>query len=146
MNRLKMGLALTLGAALISGSAFAGQAQPAIVNVDLAGSFASGDMITAFDDKNDEVFIGCGTRNTDNGVGGIASRAFCQARDADGDQAVCFTFNADLVETVHAINSDSYVQFFWTDDGSGFLTCQHIGLLTQSFYLDKHTMGNTQGK
>ncbi len=140
---------LTIGsaiaAALLSVSAFAGQTTPVVVDVDLDILFAQGDLITARNAKNDDVFIGCGTRNTEDGIGGIFKFAFCQAQDADGDQVTCFTTNPDLVETIREINDTSYVQFSWSDDGAGNLTCTRMGFSTQSFYLDKHTKDNAKG-
>jgi hypothetical protein len=126
-----------LGLMLFSAAAMAGLQQPAPVNVDLDGRFATGDMQTAASDKNDAVFIGCGTRNYDDGVGGTLKFAFCQAEDAEGDSVVCATFNPNLVEAVRAVSDFSYVSFAWSDDGSGNLTCTSIGLSTQSIYLDK---------
>jgi len=132
-GRISPAIALTF----FSAAAMAGYQQPAPVNVDLDGRFAAGDMQTAASDKNDAVFIGCGTRNYDDGVGGTLKFAFCQAEDAEGDSAVCSTFNPDLVEAVRAVSDFSYVSFAWSDDGSGNLTCTSIGLSTQSFYLEK---------
>jgi len=142
MHMLKKAMVVMTGAALMSVPAFAGQVNPQVVDVDTDFMFASGDMITAFSDKDDEVYIGCGTRNTLIPSGGMFSWAFCQARDADGDQVTCFAFDNELVETVHAINSDSYIQFRYEDDGNGGFNCTHMGFSTQSFYLDKHTKGN----
>jgi len=145
MGALKKAMVLAFGTALMSGTAYAGQAAPVTVDVDLDINFANGDMITAFSDKDDDVFIGCGTRNFDDGAGGIFARAFCQAEDADGDRAVCFTTNPELVASVRAINYNSYVQFAWNDDGSGNLECYHMGFSTQSFYQDKHAMSTAVG-
>ena len=131
---------ITLLAALVlaSTAAWAGLYQPAPVNVDLVEQFASGDMVSAANDtKNKDVFIGCGTRNFDDGLGGIFSLAFCQALDADGDTVTCLTQNPSLVEVVRSITDGSYIQFSWSDDGAGNLNCDTIGISTQSFYLDK---------
>jgi len=142
MHVLKKGLVFIAGAALLSAPAYAGRVNPQAVNVDTDLMFASGDMITAFDAKDDDVFIGCGTRNTLIPSGGMFSWAFCQAEDADGDNVTCFAFDNELVETINAINSDSYIQFRWEDDGFGGFNCTHMGFSTQSWYLDKHTKAN----
>ena len=134
-----------LAVVLASTAAIAGFRQPAPVDVDLDAQFASGDMITAADAKNGDVFIGCGTRNFDDGFGGVFSTAFCQAQDEQGDLITCFTDNQELVRTVREINDSSYVQFRWEDDGMGGFTCTHTGFSTQSFYLDKLTKGNQKG-
>ena len=146
MTKLKRGALLISSLAIVSGGAFAGQASPVVVDVDLDNMFAQGDMITARTSKDDEVFIGCGTRNFETSPGGpLFSWAFCQARDTDGDAATCFTTNPELVKTIDAINSDSFITYGWTDDGAGNLTCTRMGFSTQSFYLDKHTAGNARG-
>lgn len=135
-----------LGAALIAVPAFAGETQPAEVNVDLDNFFVGGDLVAARTDADDEVFLGCGTRNIDDGAGGLFSWAFCQARDAEGDQVTCFAFDSPLVDTIKAINDTSYVTFSWTDDGAGNLECTRMGFSTQSFYLGKEIKGNKEGK
>lgn len=146
MRFLKPVIGAALAGAMVWTGAIAGLRQPAPVNVDLVASFASGDLVTAADAKSNEVFIGCGTRNFDDGAGGVFEFAFCQAKDAEGDTINCLTDNPELVRTVREINDTSYVQFRWVDDGLGGFTCTHTGFSTQSFYLDKHNMGNQKGK
>lgn len=131
-----------LGATMIAIPAYAGNTNPVPVQVDLTAMSAIGDMVTARTDKNDDVFIGCGTRNFDDGNGGIFSWAFCQADDGAGNSATCFTTNADLIKTIHAINDTSFITFSWSDDGQGNLNCERMGFSTQSFYLGKEVKGN----
>ncbi len=135
-----------IGATMIAVPAFAGETQPAAVTVDLDNFFASGDTVTARTDDNDEVYIGCGTRNTDDGAGGLVSWAFCQAQDAEGDQITCFAFDSPLVNTINAINDTSFITFSWADNGNGFLECSRMGFSTQSFYLGKEVKGNKADK
>ena len=144
MMKLKLGIAYA-AAALVSAPAFAGFTQPAIVQVDLDARTATGDIISARDAKDPDVFIGCGTRNFDDGAGGVFNFAFCQAEDADGDSVVCNTTNPELVRTIREINDSSFITFGWDDDGAGNLTCTSMGFSTQSFYQDKHTMDNVKG-
>lgn len=134
--------ALIFGTVALALPALAGLVQPAAVNVDLDNFFASGDLVAARTDKNDDVFIGCGTRNFDLGDGTLFSWAFCQATDEEGDSVTCRIDNNDLVQTVREINDSSYVTFSWTDDGQGNLTCSRMGFSTQSFYLGKDVKGN----
>lgn len=142
MNKLTKTLALAIGAALISTTAFAGSTNPQPVQIDLDNMIGTGDMVTARGDKDDEVFIGCGTRNLSDGMGGLFSWAFCQGTDSEGDSATCFTFDPELVKTVREINDGSWITFSWTDDGSGTLTCNRMGFSTQSFYLGKDSKAN----
>lgn len=142
MVKVKTGAIGAIAAAMIATSAMAGQTQPFPVQVDLVAGSAQGDMVSARTDKDDEVFIGCGTRNFDDGAGNMFSLAFCQGRDAEGDQATCFTQNPEMVRTVREINDTSFLTFAWTDDGAGNLTCTNMGYSTQSFYLGKEIKGN----
>ena len=143
MSKFTTALVTLLGATLFSSQAFAGTAQPAPVTIDLENFFATGDQVTARTTKKDDLtYIGCGTRNIEDGAGGLFSWAFCQARDADEQQVTCFTFNPDLVKTVNAINDASFITFSWTEDEGGSLTCNRMGFSTQSFYLGKEVKGN----
>ncbi|NNE56692.1 MAG: hypothetical protein HKN36_01165 [Hellea sp.] len=142
MTKLKRSLMILAGTALMAMPAQAGQVNPQVLDVDLDNMFAAGDLLTARDDKNDDVFLGCGTRNLELGDGSLYSWAFCQGQDADGDRATCFTFNPELIQTIREINSFSWVTFSWTDDGSGTLTCTRMGFSTQSQYLGKNQKGN----
>lgn len=140
--RLKILLPALLGAMALAPAANAGFTQPAPVIVDLDAGFAQGDLISARDDKDADVFIGCGTRAFAGGF----EFGFCQAEDAEGDQVVCNIDDPVLIDAAQSTASASFVTFSWADDGFGNLICNRVGTSTQSFYLDKHTMGNTQGK
>ena len=142
MKKLKTGLLCTLGAALVSATAFAGFTQPADVDVDLVNMFAQGDMVTARTSAADNVFIGCGSRKIEDGAGGLFEFGFCQAEDADTESVTCFTTNADLLDAMDSTSDMSYITFSWNDDGQGNLTCSRIGFSTQSFYLGKEIKGN----
>ena len=142
LAKIMLGAASTMMFAL---PAQAGKVQPAPVTVDLDTRFAGGDLITARDDKDDEVFIGCGMRAFDFGGGATFTTGFCQATDDEGDAVLCFTQSDHLLESMRSTSDSAYLTFSWDDDGSGNLTCNRVGFSTQSFYLDKHTMGNTQG-
>ena len=117
---------------LVSSVAVAGLTQPAAVEVDLDNFMASGDMRTARNAKDNDVFIGCGVRTL---VGGAEPFyfGFCQAEDAEGDAIVCFTQNQDLLFAMNATADNSFVTFSWDENGE----CTRIGFSTQSFYLPK---------
>jgi hypothetical protein len=123
---------------IFSVSVFAGQSAPVpltiTVNEDGSG-FAGGDMRTARNSKNDIESIGCGTRIYDDGNGGTWSWAFCQATDADGVFAQCFTQNPGLAAALDSVSDSSYLTFNWVADGEGGYECTKIGASTQSFYL-----------
>ena len=137
MNILTKGIVFIAATTLVSVPAFAGQKRPQPVAVDLVAKTAIGDMITARNSRNRNVYIGCGTRNVEDGSGGLFNWAFCQAEDADTDTVLCTTTNPELVKTIREINDASFITFSWTDDGTGVLTCSSMGFSTQSFYLLK---------
>ena len=140
MKRTMVLLAAALS--LVAGAAFAGLQQPAEVIVDFDNGFASGDQYTARTSKNDVEFIGCGTRNFDDGTFSFTFN-FCQASDGDGNSVVCTTENPVLINAIEEISDFAYITFSWDDDGSGVLECIRVGSSTQSFYLPNFT---TKGK
>lgn len=126
---------LTIGILALSSSiAMAGRVQPApvvvTVNADGSGQ-ANGNMATARLSANDVEFIGCGVRKGDNGAGGANVNGFCQASDAAGVTAYCFTTNAELLDGFENVADYSFITFSWNADG----TCRTIGVSTQSFYI-----------
>lgn len=122
-------LAVVLGA-----SAYAGFAQPAPVDVDLANGVANGDQLSARLDVDPDVFIGCGTRTILTG-GGLVQTGFCQAEDAADEAVLCFTQDADLINAMQALSDFAFITFSFVDDGSGGFQCRRVGSSTQSFYL-----------
>lgn len=124
---------ITIVAMSVSLVSHAGLVQPAPVAVELESQFASGDMMSARWSKNDAVYIGCGIRSFDDGAGGSFDFGFCQAEDDEGDSAICSTQNSSLIESMHTINDDSYIQFSWNDAGE----CIALGFSTQSIYHNK---------
>jgi len=120
---------------LLAGFAYAGLAQPSPVAVDLVNMTALGDMLTARTSAGDTEFIGCGTRNFDDGTGNAFRFGFCQASDADGDEITCFTQLDSLIDEMRASNDYAWVTFSWQNDGFGGAECTRVGFSTQSFYL-----------
>lgn len=98
-------------------------------NGDGSGS-AFGAMPITRHSEDEVAYIGCGTRNIDTGGGSLFTFAFCQAGDADGNEAFCSTQNPALVESIRAIADTSFVIFAWTTSGE----CRQIGLSTQSLH------------
>lgn len=126
---------LTVGLLALSSSiALAGRVQsvPVVVTVNADGSGqANGNMATARASANDVEYIGCGVRKYLDNAGGVTSSGFCQAGDAAGVTASCFTDNAELLDTIENVADYSFVTFTWTSDGR----CRMIGISTQSFYI-----------
>ena len=134
---MKRKILITTLFALFASAAFAGLHQPAPLVLDLDGQIASGDMLTAANSVNSDEYIGCGTRNSVDGLGNAFRWGFCQASDNDGNAVICLTVSDVLLDAMHATADHSYITFSWDDDGSGNLTCTSVGLSTQSFYIDK---------
>lgn len=128
---------LVLATMLIPAVALAGYTQPQAVEIDYDNSFASGDMITARNGNNDDEFIGCGQRTYDLGGGTVYTTGFCQAQLVEEEVVTCFTENPALLDAIDSLADASYIQFRWTEETDGSLTCNHIGSSTQSFYLEK---------
>lgn len=130
MKKSKLMLAV-LGAAFASTTAMAGRVQPAIVDVDLVGMVASGDMATARYSKNETELIGCGIRVAEDGAGGIFTFGFCQAEDRDAEEIICMTQNADLLKAIESSGEYGFITFSWDRNTD----CTRIGFSNQSFYL-----------
>lgn len=121
---------------LLSGAAFAGFTQSVPVVVDLDGQFAAGNQTTARTSANDLEYIGCGTRNTSDGVFSFRF-GFCQAGDANGVEVLCFTEDPALIDEMRSNSSYSFITFGWREGsgGLGDYECIRVGFSTQSFYL-----------
>jgi hypothetical protein len=126
---------LVLALVVSSSTALAGFTQPAPVAVDGADQLASGDMATSRYTKG-QTFIGCGVRSVVTPTG-VVSFGFCQARDAEGDEIICFTENAELLNVMRATSAFAFIVFAWTEGEEGEAECTRIGFSTQSFYLPK---------
>jgi len=145
---MKLKYIVTAGLAMICMPLiFAGYLQPAVVDVDLDNNFVGGDMVSARYADNETEFIGCGVRNFDDGLGGIFETGFCQAEDAEGDRAACFTSSPHLLDAIKAISDFSYITYSYNVnvdvDGNESFECTRIGNSTQSFYLPEFTFENT---
>ena len=119
---------------LLAGATYAGLYQPFPVEVDLDLFQANGDQFSARRDPNDDVFIGCGTRVIDDGLGGAILFGFCQATDSEGDTIACSTQNPSLVEAMSATSTYAFITFSWD---AVTLECTRVGFSTQSFYIPK---------
>ena len=128
--------------ALTFTGAHAGSTSPVPVFVDLDGQVAFGDMVTARYSTNKLEFIGCGARSFDLGGGGLFVFGFCQAQDAEGNSANCFTENPDLIDQIKSISAYSFITFSWDLDEGGDMICTGIGNSTQSFYLPRGLTSN----
>lgn len=138
MNTKNLLVLLVLSMFSISVSAGQAESVPVEITVNEDGSgSAQGNMRTARNSKNDVENIGCGSRVYDDGAGGTWSWAFCQATDADGVFAQCFTQNPALVAALDSVADGSFLTFGWVENAPEDFECTRIGTSTQSFYLEK---------
>lgn len=72
-----------------------------------------------------------GVRKFADAAGGATGIGFCQASDAAGITAYCFTRNGERPEAIQNVADYSFVTF--NRDGEG--QCRMIGISTQSFYI-----------
>lgn len=121
------------------------------------GSFNS----ARFSDNDIEV-IGCGVRRvSDDAPFGGPAFGFCQARDATDAVYSCGTFDLDLMDSLNAASSNSFVLFFgrpfdpanpgeieFLQDARGFQQyCTVVQVSTQSMYIfDPKTADKTTKK
>ena len=116
---------------IVSSIGIAGYIQPAVVTIDEAAMYASGDQWTARTADNDFDFIGCGVRWLDDGLGNSYAFGFCQARDSNEVSIFCNTQNEILLDVIKGLSAFSFITFSWNADNE----CTRIGMSTQSFYL-----------
>lgn len=130
MSKVKTVLA-GVGLAFVTTAGIAGFVQPAPVDVDLTARFAVGDQVTARYSKNNVELIGCGIRKIQDGAGGIFSFGFCQATDAAGENIICSTEDAGLLDAISSSGDYGFITFSWNEADE----CTRIGFSNQSFYL-----------
>ena len=132
---MQMKQLLTVGVLTLSSTlAMAGKVNvyPVAVTLNADGSGnASGNMASARASANDVEYIGCGVRATENSTGGANFNGFCQAGDATGVTAYCWTQNRELLDVIKNVADYSFVTFSWNVDGQ----CRFVGISTQSFYI-----------
>jgi len=123
-----LGTMMMLG---LSGVALAGLRESDAVYVNSSSASPSGQG-TVGDPRSSvdtHQYIGCGV--TSYAAGG--SYASCSATDANGKSAYCYTYDADLRQTVLGIKGDSYVAFFGNASGQ----CTAILVTNGSSYAPK---------
>lgn len=128
----KFSIAVAL--AVFATSAHAGLTQPAEVDVDLAANLALGDQVSARYSTNLTEYIGCGVRKISDGLGGYVTFGFCQARDAAGEEILCNTEDAELLDIISSSGDYGFITFSWDPATT---ECRRIGFSNQSFYLPK---------
>lgn len=114
----------------VSGIASAGQSNRVPVEIDTEAMLAFGDMRSARMHPDENMLIGCGTRNIVQDGADPFTFAFCQAQVED-NLVSCFTEDATLINAVHGLDDFSFIIFRWDEEGN----CTSVGSSTQSLYL-----------
>ena len=104
------------------------------VEIDLEEMSARGSLTTARFSDDPQELIGCGVRHTLEEGGGLDSWAFCQARVSPDNFVLCLTYNPEMIDKIAGLNSYSYVEFKWDEDGE----CTHFGFSTQSLQIPEN--------
>ena len=123
-----------------AGSGLAGSSYVSPVLIDLDTNSAQGAQSSARYSDNDIEAIGCGATVSDSGDGNVLRFGFCQATDANGESALCATFNPDLVGAINAIANYGFIRFTWNDAEE----CVTIRNSTQSSYLPENDTGKSK--
>ena len=111
---------------LLSSYAYAGEFKIAPVEIDFTNQVAQGNLIAARFSKNEEERIGCAV-----GYGEKGHYAYCEASLGNGKEAICFTYDPAIIDTIASINTFSFVYFQWDKNES----CTHVTVATRSIHI-----------
>ena len=123
--------------ALVGTTSLAGESIQNFVTITIDSGFgnANGNQLAAKTSANDVEYIGCGVRNTEDGIFPPFRFGFCQAGDAAGNTVFCDTFNPNLIDSMRSISDYAYITFSWREIAPNENECIFVGSSTQSFYL-----------
>ena len=127
---------IAIGTFLYATVGLAGTASdsPVVLNFEL--KTAQGSQTSARFSDNDIEQIGCGATVRILDDGSTLYFGFCQATDANGVDAACFTDNQALVGAINAVANFGFIRFSWNDNDE----CLSIRNSTQSNYLPNFYM------
>jgi hypothetical protein len=106
---MKMKSAILAVTLLLIGTAQAGLKSSYSTTVDTASRTAYGDAATARSAPNPSSYIGCSIQGFSSGSGQV----ICQATDATGVSAYCYSNNPTLIQAAASGGSNSYYYFQW---------------------------------
>jgi hypothetical protein len=123
LNRYKFAALTTLaiGMVMVTHLATAGQRLVYPVGINDTYRFAVGTMSDARGSADSQQWIGCSTNAYPSST---TAGAFCYAVNSSGMQRSCTTYDANLVQAIRTITSESYIYFVWKSDGSG--QCDYV--------------------
>lgn len=111
---------LALGMLMATNATVAGQRLVYPVNINDTYRFAVGTMSDARGSADSQQWIGCYT----NAYPGSYASATCYATNATGTSRSCSTSDANLIQAIRSLTSESYLYFQWKSDGSG--QCDYV--------------------
>jgi len=103
------GRVVALAAIALTGTAVAGFQTGAPVTINDAGRYANGTLGYIHNSASPLEYMGCST---------FQHQGYCTARDANGLTRSCSSIDARMVNTMRALNGDSYLYFEWDGDGN----------------------------
>lgn len=123
---MKMKFAILAVTLLLVGTAQAGFKATYSTTVDTAGRTAYGDAMSARSAANPSSYIGCSVQGFSSGSG----QAICEATNAAGVSAYCYSTNPTIVQAAASGGSSSYYYFQW--DASS--QCTYLYVTNVSVY------------
>jgi hypothetical protein len=106
---MKIKFAFVALALLFIGTAQAGLKNSFSTTVDTASRTAYGDAATARSAANPSSYIGCSVQGFSSGSG----QAICEATNAAGVSAYCYSTNPTIVQAAASGGASSYYYFQW---------------------------------
>jgi hypothetical protein len=130
MKKIILGVLLGSGCALAmwaaSHSAWAGAKNPYTVYINTTEGYANGTLAGTYRSSNTVEYIGCWTERINS-----ITHGYCYARNSANIYRTCQTTNADMLATMRAVNSTSYIDFGW---GTG-TSCSWVYVHNQSNHM-----------
>ena len=129
-------LLVTAAILLLSSHAYAGEFQYSPVKIDLENYVAQGNLLAARFSKNEEERIGCavGSGVLSPGLPDNPHYAYCEASLGNGVDALCITYDPEMIDTIASINAFSFVYFQW-EYLKGYPQCTHVTVATRSIHI-----------
>ena len=124
-------LAVAAIAALYAVQGMAGDFAEVPVVVNLEERTAQGAQTSARFANNDVENIGCSATVRSDGVNPVFKYGFCQATDAEGVYAFCYTYDPELVDANNSIANYGFISFTWNENDE----CVSVKNSTQSRYI-----------
>jgi hypothetical protein len=125
-----LAIAFTIANSKIASAGYHEQQLVGVSKGTTGAGYAWGMMGDAYNASDSIQFISCQVWWWAGGTFGAA----CSARDATGNMAQCYSYDAGAIQTVTSMTSDSQIEFYFGTDGK----CTGINVMDNSFSTPKH--------